>query len=92
MTIGYCGWRNFETWQANLTWFDSFTIDDFLDVHDADVEILETWMKAFVEESLFRGVADDNYPAMRLLNDFFSCIDFKQLAEHYMDDYLEEKN
>lgn len=87
MTTGYCGWRNYETWKANLEFFDGFSIRENFGSDDVHVEIVQAWLEGYAEESLFNGVSDNNFVAISLLNDFYKKIDFKQIAEHYLEDF-----
>lgn len=93
----YYGWTNYETWLCNM-WFDNFDFTDRMDMFDqckdnCDVlDIIENYIKEHVEEyvecSLSPG--DQHGFIHDMLNAVISEIDFRDIAEHYVDDVVDE--
>ncbi len=96
-TLKYNGWTNYETWLCNM-WFNDFDFTDMMDMFDncednCDVlDIIENYIKEHVEEyveySLSPGDRHSYINAM--LNAAISEIDFRDIAEHYVDDVVDE--
>jgi len=93
----YNGWSNYETWLCNM-WFDNFEFTDMMDMFDqcednSDVlDIIENYIKETVEEyvecSLSPG--DQHGFINDMLNAAISEIDWRDIAEHYVDDVVDE--
>ena len=96
-TLKYNGWSNYETWLCNM-WFDNFDFTDIKDMFDncednCDVlNIIENYIKEHVEEyveySLSTG--DQHGFIHDMLNAAISEIDWRDIAEHYVDDVVDE--
>jgi len=96
-TLKYNGWTNYETWLCNM-WFNDFDFTDMMDMFDncednCDVlDIIENYIKEYVEEvveysfspALQHGFMND------MLNAAISEIDWRDIAEHYVDDVVDE--
>ena len=89
----YNGWYNYETWLCNL-WFENFDFTDYVkdgtfDEMDKD-EILifiMDYIKEYVYEFVYEtqshgGFVDD------LINASLGSVDFRDIADHYIDDIL----
>jgi len=93
----YNGWTNYETWLCNL-WFENFEFTDqmhlFEDCEDnCDVlDIIEEYIKSTVEEVVEYSLSpsDQNGFINDMLNSAVSEIDFRDIAEHYVDDVVDE--
>jgi hypothetical protein len=95
-TQKYNGWTNYETWLCNL-WFDNFDFEEVMDIfddcQDRDDMLLriEDYIKDYVEEIVevsleqpikFGFISD-------MLNSSMQEIDYRDIAEHYIDDVFE---
>ena len=95
MTEKYNGWTNYETWLCNR-WFDNFDFTDQMDLFDdcednCDVlDIIEDYIKTYVEEYVEYSISEDYGLVHDMLNALVSKIDFRDIAEHYVDDVVDE--
>ena len=93
----YNGWTNYETWLCNL-WFDNFEFTDMLDMFDGvedkdDIRIrIEDYIKEYVEEFIesYLAPGDTHGFIHDMLNSSIQEIDFRDIAEHYVDDVSSE--
>jgi spore cortex formation protein SpoVR/YcgB (stage V sporulation) len=92
----YNGWTNYETWLCNL-WFDNFDFSDMLDMFDGvedkdDIRIrIEDYIKEYVEEFVESYLEEDTHGFIHdMLNSSIQEIDFRDIAEHYVDDVASE--
>ena len=93
----YNGWTNYETWLCNM-WFDNFEFTEMLDMFDGcedkgDItNIIEDYIKSYVEEFVEYSLApgDTHGFVHDMLNSAISEIDFRDIAEHYVDDVESE--
>ena len=93
----YNGWTNYETWLCNL-WFDNFEFSDMLDMFDgvedkADIQIrIEDYIKEYVEEFVesYLAPGDTHGFIHDMLNSAIQEVDFRDIAEHYVDDVASE--
>lgn len=87
---GYNGWSNYETWRVNLELFDGMALEDYrLDFTNRDeaVEELTTILDEYAHETVdveAKGWARD------IAYSFLSNVDFREIAEHMVDDYISE--
>ena len=96
-TNKYNGWTNRETWLCNL-WFDNFEFSEMLDMFEGcedkgDIlnnieDYIKNYVEEFVEYSLALGDAHGFIHDM--LNSAIQEIDFRDIAEHYVDDVADE--
>ena len=93
-TQKYNGWTNYATWLCNL-WFPDFTplfedhIEDLSDEHEDKADLLNTlemWIKDDVNEYIDGAVDEDNGFITDLISAAVKDIDFRDIAEHYVDD------
>ena len=93
----YNGWTNYETWLCNM-WFDNFDFTDMMDMFDncednCDVlDIIENYIKEYVEEFVEYSLSPSLQHAFihDMLNAAISEIDWRDIAEHYVDDVVDE--
>ena len=93
----YNGWTNYETWLCNM-WFDNFDFTDqmelFEDCEDnCDVlDIIENYIKETVEEFVGYSLSPGDHHGFihDMLNAAISEIDWRDIAEHYVDDVVDE--
>ena len=100
----YNGWSNYETWLCNM-WFNDFDFTDMMDMFDkcednCDVlEIIENYIKEHVEEYVEYSLGDNSVAISPgdqhgfihdMLNAAISEIDWRDIAEHYVDDVVDE--
>jgi hypothetical protein len=93
----YNGWTNHDTWLCNL-WFDNFDFTDLMHMFDGcedkgDItNIIEDYIKDYVEEFVesYLAPGDTHGFIHDMLNSAISEIDFRDIAEHYVDDVAEE--
>ena len=103
-TQKYCGWTNYETWLCNM-WFNDFDFTDMMDMFDncednCDVlEIIENYIKEHVEEYIEYSLGDNSVAISPgdqhgfihdMLNAAISEIDWRDIAEQYVDDVVDE--
>jgi hypothetical protein len=93
-TQKYNGWTNYETWLCNL-WFDNFDFEEVMDIFDDcqdrdDMLIrIADYIEQYVEE-VIEAVGDKpmNGFVCDMLNASMSEIDYRDIAEHYIDDVI----
>ena len=93
----YNGWTNYETWLCNM-WFNDFDFTDMMDMFDncednCDVlDIIEEYIKSTVEEYVEYSLSpgDQHGFIHDMLNAAISEIDWRDIAEHYVDDVVDE--
>ncbi len=93
----YNGWTNYETWLCNL-WFYNFEFSDMLDmfegVEDKDdiLRIIEDYIKEYVQEFVesYLAPGDTHGFIHDMLNSSIEEVDFRDIAEHYVDDVVSE--
>jgi len=99
-TLKYNGWTNYETWLCNM-WFNDFDFTDMMDMVDQcednwDVlDIIENYIKEHVEEYVETYLQPNDYRSAHgfmhdMLNAAISEIDWRDIAEHYVDDVVDE--
>ena len=97
-TQKYNGWTNYSTWLCNL-WFDDFKplfedhIEDLSESHtDKDdlLNTLEEWIENEVTEYVELTVSEDNGFITDLINHSLYNIDYRDIAEHYVDDVWDD--
>jgi hypothetical protein len=94
MSNGYNGWSNFETWKTNLELVDGIDIRDFgcaitcEDDRDAAVSDLAERLEQYVDEVI--EWPEDNTFAHGIVQSFLARVDWEEIAEHYVDDYIAE--
>lgn len=87
---GYNGWSNYETWRVNLEFCDGLDITDFgLDLDDRDTAI-DTLADTLKENAYETVEMDAKGWALDLAQSFLYHVDWKEIAEHMVDDYLAE--
>ena len=93
----YNGWTNYETWLCNL-WLDGLEFEDFIhdlsdDLEDKDAvldwcaDYLEQLVEDLIEDATPNGVSGF---ITDLINSAFREIDFRDIAEHYVDDIWDD--
>ena len=93
----YNGWTNYDTWLCNL-WFDNFEFSEMLDMFDGcedkgDIlNTIEDYIKSYVEEFVdsYLAPGDTHGFIHDMINSSLREIDFRDIAEHYVDDVAEE--
>ena len=93
----YNGWTNYETWLCNM-WFNNFYFTDMMDMFDncednCDVlDIIENYIKEHVEEYVEYSLPHGGIHGFMhdMLNAAISEIDWRDIAEHYVDDVVDE--
>lgn len=95
-TQKYNGWTNWATWMVNLH-FDDFDFTD--DVEDGvfdgmDKDDIRCHVASYIQElvdSYIEDVADtSNVFVSDLINGTIQDVDWHDIADHYVDDILEE--
>ena len=93
-TQKYNGWTNYETWLCNL-WFDNFDFEEVMDIFDdcqdrGDMlNRIEDYIKDYVEEVVECYIEEPmNGFIQDMLNSSMREIDYRDIAEHYIDDVL----
>ena len=95
-TQKYNGWTNYATWLCNL-WFDDFDFSDDIEglseCCDSKMDLLshiEDIIKLNVEEYVDTIVDERIGFVMDLVGAAFQEIDFRDIAEHYVDDVWDD--
>ena len=97
-TQKYNGWTNYSTWLCNL-WFDDLSplfedhIEDLSEEHDSKDELLDTlseWIEQHVDGYVESIVDERSGFVMDLVGSAFREIDFRDIAEHYVDDVWDD--
>jgi hypothetical protein len=82
----YNGWANYATWRVNLEIFDGMTLDDFGDASDS-AWLVGKALRDYAESGIYtssEGLARDY--ALTFLSD----VDWEEIAQHMIDDYVRE--
>lgn len=91
----YNGWSNYETWKTNLELVEGLAPHEFLgdqmsDIagnRDEAVEGLAEWL----EEMAHEVVSEQSSGwALDLATSFLARVEWMEIAEHYVDDYIAE--
>ena len=96
-TQKYNGFTNYVTWLCNM-WFNDFDFTDMMDMFNncedsCDVlDIIENYIKEYVEEFVKNSVSPSlQYGFIHdILTDALIDIDWRDIAEHYVDDVVDE--
>ena len=93
MEKGYNGWTNYETWKVNLEVIDGYDVTDILSDMGADsreelVEGLAAHFEDFVD-AIAMPVGINGFAA-DIVSSFLHKVNFEEIAEHYVDDYLQD--
>ena len=103
-TTTYNGWTNFETWRINLEMFDGFDVSDVVAgfrTHLLTPETLTQWKQEATDyvASLLEDQAHEyiemDCPSKKglaydLACDFLRRVDWEEIAQHMVDDYVAE--
>ena len=88
----YNGWRNWETWNCNL-WFDDFFAEDAANMYAMAEDENEAivLLASYIEETI-RELIDvpDSGFAADIIGQALQAVDFREIAEHYIDDVVSE--
>ena len=82
----YNGWSNYATWRIQLEMFDNISAGDFNGMDDAYqlAQDMQERAEYYIECSSEAGFARDYAMA------FLSDVDWRELAEHMIANYIEE--
>ena len=92
-TQKYNGWTNYETWLTNLH-FDNFDFEEVMDIFDdcqdkGDIlNRIEDYIKDYVEDYVEQFADSSNHFIADLIGSALSEIDYRDIAEHYIDDVI----
>lgn len=92
----YNGWANYETWRINLEVLDGMTVEDFgirIDREDGENGYAQTGDLAGALSDYVDEVVTADVPqglALDLALSFINKVDFSEIAEHMIDDYITE--
>ena len=98
MSERYNGWVNFETWRVNLEIFDGYDPTDFLNdydlVEDRDkvTEELAASLENMADELIASEIPSQKGIAYDLAQSFLAKVDFQEIAENMVADYIAEVN
>ena len=95
MSERYNGWSNYETWRINLEMFNGYDVSDILadyDLADGDQDKAERQLASHLE-SMADEILDMDCPsrsgfAYDLAQSFLSKVNFYEIAEHMVYDYV----
>ena len=96
-TNKYNGWTNYETWLCNL-WFENYDFTDLMHMFDGcedkgDIlNVIEDVIKNDVEDYVMAELrsSDTSGFIQDMLNSAIQEIDYRDIAEHYVDDVADE--
>ena len=96
-TNKYNGWTNYKTWLCNL-WFGNYDFTDLMHMFDGcedkgDIlNVIEDVIKNDVEDYVMAELrsSDTSGFIQDMLNSAIQEIDFRDIAEHYVDDVADE--
>ena len=102
MSNGYNGWANYETWRANLEIFDGYSAEflpefllegyDMEEEKEKAVRDLANALEEYADEAIQMEIPEMRGLAYDLAMDFLNRVDFEEIAEHMVDDYMAEAN
>jgi hypothetical protein len=99
----YNGWSNYATWRVNLEVFDGLDISEFSGIEDkVDPELIcvHTLAEALQERAEYyifdcEGHRYDERAPSSLMEDyaraFLSEVNWQEIAQHYVNDWVNEK-
>ena len=96
MTTGYNGWTNYETWKTNLEMFDGFVPSHFLDDFDFDnptftaTEYLAGVLQDITDDFISNEIPEESGFSYSVVQSFKSRVNWEEIAEHYVNEYLLE--
>jgi len=95
MSNGYNGWSNFETWKTNLELLDGYDVSDFMegnrfDFPDDRDSAVDRLAEHFCDYAHSVVEEESSGWAYDLATAFLSHVDWNEIAEHYVDDYIAE--
>ena len=92
----YNGWTNYETWLTNL-WLDGLDFEDYIQDLSDDYETKDAlldWVSDYLEQLVDDLIDEDARGRSGFINDLlnsaFQEIDFRDIAEHYVDDIWDD--
>ena len=94
MSEKYNGWANYETWCVNLEILDGMCCEDFgirpvsEDERDRDIQALEATLEDYVVEIV---EMDSKGFALDLALSFLNKVDWQEIAEHMVEDYIAQQ-
>ena len=94
----YNGWANYETWRVNLELFDGFDLSEYLEDYDLSEDRNEATrelaasMENMVDELIASEIPSQKGVAYELAQSFLSKVDYQEIAEHIIADYIAEGN
>ena len=96
MSNTYNGWTNYETWRANLEIFDGYDPSDFLrdydlaEDRDKATDILAASLEDWADELIASEIPSQRGIAFDMAQSFLAKVDFQEIADHIITDYIAE--
>ena len=88
--MSYNGWSNYETWRTNLELCEGLDIRDFALVHDERDAAISDLAAALYEMADEHVAQEARGWTADIARSFLSNVDWKEIAEHFVDDYITE--
>lgn len=85
----YNGWTNYATWRVNLEIFDGLNPSE-MGWHKLDKFDLADCLKEYVQEILGEGCRNEGLVFDYALA-FISCVNWREIAGHMLEEYAEEE-
>ena len=92
--MSYNGWSNYETWRTNLELCEGLDIRDFgfitATAHDNRDATISDLAEALYEMADEQVELEAHGWTADIARSFLSHVDWKEIAEHFVDDYITE--
>ena len=85
----YNGWTNYATWRVNLEIFDGTNLEDLTGSTDWDVYDLGVYLSDWAQEIIYNDTPDGGLARDYALA-FLSDVNWQEIAQHMINDYIEE--
>ena len=87
----YNGWTNYATWRVNLEIFDGMDPFDYFSDNQATIsDWLPDAIKEYAEELIYQSAPEGLARDYAL--SFLSDVNWREIAQHMIDDYAEENS
>jgi len=85
----YNGWTNYATWRVNLEMFDGVDIREWCDVNTCDAYDLSKQLSDYADD-MVSNYGNSETLAVDYARAFLSDVNWREIAEHMLDDIKAE--